>query len=228
VFGDINNEFGHKLEQEWKAQKSGSDGEIVFVPWDARKVDSCKNLVKIAIKKYSKIDVLINNVGVQPLESGVPIHLLDESIWDWLHDVNIKSYFLMSKEVIPFMMSRKSGSIINVSSIQGIQSQKGVSAYASTKGAILSLTRSLAVEYGKFNILVNSISPGTISTELAAMNTDYSYAISNTPMGKVGSVQDVAPLAILLASSSWITGKNFVIDGGITVKGGWADMNAKL
>jgi len=134
----------------------------------------------------------------------------------------------MCKEVIPFMMTQRSGSIINVSSIQGILSQKGVSAYASTKGAILSLTRSLAVEYGKFNILVNSISPGTINTELGAINTDFSYTISNTPLGKVGSVQDVAPLALLLASSSWITGQNFIIDGGITIKGGWADMHAKL
>jgi len=126
------------------------------------------------------------------------------------------------------MLSNNGGSIINMSSIQGIQSQSRVSSYASTKGAILSFTRSLAVEYGKNNILVNTISPGTISTELGANNTDFSYAISNTPLGRVGSLQDVASLAVFVASSQWITGHNFVVDGGITIKGGWSDIHAKL
>lgn len=223
VFGDINKSKGEQLEQEWKKEKSSSCGEISFMHWDASKSADCKELVKFAVDKYNRIDILFNNVGIQP--PATPIYLLDESTWDNVMNVNLKSYFLMCKEVIPHMM-KNGGSIINNASIQGVLSQKCVAPYAASKGGILSLTRALAVEYGHCNIRVNSISPGTIQTDMGANNTNFDYAISNTPLGNLGVPEDIASAVIFLASSRWITGQNIVIDGGITIKGGWSDMHA--
>lgn len=225
VFGDINTEKGKQFENEWRKEKTESDGEITFVYYDARKPEDCKNLVKFVIQKYKTIDVLFNNVGVQPPESCVPLHNLDEKMWDFIHDVNLKSYYLVSKEVLPHMISKKSGHIINNASIIGLHSQQGAPAYASAKGGVLSLTRSLAVEYGGVNIHVNSISPGTIGTQMSAANTNYDDVLKNTPLGRIGSVDEVAQLVVFLSSASWITGQNFVIDGGITIKGGWKVLN---
>jgi len=216
---------GKKFENDWRKEKTESDGDITFVSFDARKAIDCKNLVKFVIQKYKTVDVLFNNVGVQPPESSVPLHLLDDKVWDLLHDVNLKSYYLMCKEVLPYMISKKSGHIINNASIQGLHAQQGAPAYISSKGGVLSLTRSLAVEYGRFNIHANSISPGTIGTELSAANTDYSYVLNNTPLGRIGSVEEVAHLVVFLSSVGWITGQNIVIDGGITIKGGWKPIN---
>lgn len=123
-------------------------------------------------------------------------------------------------------MMKNGGSIINNSSIQGIMSQKCVTAYAASKGGILSLTRALAVEYGSYNIRTNSICPGTIQTDMGAANTNFDYAISNTPLGNLGVPQDIGQAVVFLASSRWITGQNIVIDGGITIKGGWSEMQA--
>jgi len=223
VFGDIHQEKGKLLEEEWKKDKRPEDGEITFLHWDATKVADCKELVKLTVAKHGKIDVLFNNVGIQP--PAIPIHLLDEAVWDKVMDVNLKSIYLMCKEAIPHML-KTGGSIINNASIQGLMSQKGVTAYAASKGAILSLTRALAVEYGQFNIRVNTICPGTIQTDLGAANTNLDYAISNTPLGNLGVPQDIAEVVIFLATSRWITGQNITVDGGITAKGGWSDMQA--
>jgi len=133
----------------------------------------------------------------------------------------------MCKYVIPEMIKIGMGSIINNSSIQGIQSQKGVPAYAASKGALIALTRQLAVEYGENNIRVNCISPGSVVTPLMkANNKSFSYIEGNTPLGYLGEPKDIAELLLFLGSenSKWITGQNFIIDGGITVKGGWAPL----
>jgi NAD(P)-dependent dehydrogenase (short-subunit alcohol dehydrogenase family) len=230
VFGDCDTNTALKFEKEWaqRINPKTNEGEITFVQWDATKTEDYQKVVQTALQKYQKIDILINNVAVQPPDSAVPVHLMEESIWDRLHNVNLKSYFLMSKAVLPVMIKQKHGNIINMSSIQGLQSQRVVSAYASTKGAILAFTRALAIDYGKYNIQVNSICPGTINTELGSTNTDFSYAISNTPLGRIGEVSDVTGLAFYLASSRWVTGQNFVVDGGITSKGGWHDIQSKL
>jgi len=247
--GDRNEEAGSRLENEWALERKQSEqknsllsenlletsppkGSITFVPFDATNGSDCRKLVDMASASSSTgdIDVLFNNVGIQPKEGNVPIHLLEENVWDEVFSVNIKSFYWMCKYAIKVMLlhSTKMHSIINNASIQGIQSQKGVSAYAATKGAILSLTRQLAVEYGDHQIRVNSISPGSILTPLAlANNKSLDYISQNTPLGVIGDPMDVAELVGFLADSKskWITGQNFVVDGGITVKGGWAPLN---
>jgi meso-butanediol dehydrogenase/(S,S)-butanediol dehydrogenase/diacetyl reductase len=126
------------------------------------------------------------------------------------------------------MLKNGKGSIINNSSIQGVNSQRNVSAYAATKGAIISLTRQLACEYGVNNIRVNTVSPGSVQTPLMAANTgNLDYVKNNTPLNRLGVPDDIAQMVLFLASnkSSWITGQNLCVDGGITIKGGWAKLS---
>eukprot|EP01126_Amoeba_proteus_P036739 TRINITY_DN3751_c0_g1_i2.p1 TRINITY_DN3751_c0_g1~~TRINITY_DN3751_c0_g1_i2.p1 ORF type:complete len:235 (-),score=43.75 TRINITY_DN3751_c0_g1_i2:216-920(-) len=226
VFGDINEKDSTEFVEEWNQKKLEGHGELSYVPYEATCYGDAQKLVSRTIERYGKLDVLVNNVGIQP--KNVPCHLLDEEIWDRIMSVNIKSYFLMCKAALPHMISRNCGSIINISSIQAIASQRGVSAYAASKGAILAFTRQLSVEYGQYNIRANSISPGTIATPLGADNTSFDYATSNTPLGRIGQVSDVAQTIIFLSClmSKHITGQNLVVDGGITIKGGWSDLHS--
>jgi len=229
ICADINENFAREMLEEWKEkqQKTKSRGKIEFIPMDAVKGEDCKKVVDDAISRFGRIDVLFNNVGIQPVESKQPIHLLEEKCWDQIFDVNLKSVFWMCKFAIPHMLQAKKGSIINNASIQGLNSQKKASAYAATKGGMLSLTRQLACDYGSHNIRVNSVSPGSIMTPLMKANTDISYVEENTPMKCVGEPLDVAKLVLFLASddAKWITGQNMVVDGGITIKGGWASLD---
>jgi len=238
VCGDINENDLNKFQKEFELEEElnccsepHKKGSISFHKFDASSSDSCKKLVDFTFEKFKKIDVLFNNVGIQPKESGVPIHLLDDSIWDLVLTVNLKSTFWLCKNVIPHMISQGKGSIINNASIQGIQSQMGAPVYAASKGGLLSLTRQLSCEYGRNNIRVNSISPGCICTNLMLENnSDLSYPLNNTPLSRLGSVDDVANCVIFLASdkSSWITGQNIVVDGGMTSKGGWAPITNQV
>jgi len=250
VCGDVDLDAGKELVAEWQQRTSQGptnknelehrnyrkcveSGTMTFVHFDASSSADCHNLVTVATKITGDIDVLFNNVGIQPKQSNVPIHKLEEAAWDAVFNINIKSFYLMCKHAIPVMLQHpdKRHSIINNSSIQGIQSQKGVPAYAATKGAILSLTRQLAVEYGSSNITVNAVSPGSIATPLAlANNKSFEFIAKNTPLGKIGEPRDVAEIVLFLASESakWVTGQNFVVDGGITVKGGWAPLSDDL
>jgi len=228
VCADINEAFGKELLGDWKeiTEKTKSSGTITFIQMDAAKDEDCKRLVDETISRFHRVDVLFNNVGIQPKESNKPIHLLDDDTWDLLFNVNLKSAFRMSKYVIPHMLKVNKGSIINNASIQGIHSQKSVPAYAATKGGLLSLTRQMACEYGKNNIRVNAVSPGSVMSALMRANTDVNYVEVNTPMKSVGEPSDIAKMVTFLASdnSKWITGQNMVVDGGITIKGGWASL----
>jgi len=225
VCGDINTTFGEELLDEWK--KQGSKGSLSFVHFDASNGEDCRKLVEFTLQQYGRIDVLFNNVGIQPEESRVPIHLLEEKTWDLLFNVNIKSFYWMSKFTIPIMMKAGKGSIINNASIQGIHSQVNVSAYAATKGAIISLTRQMACEYGGYNIRVNTVSPGSVATPLMLANTgNLDYVSGNTPLNRLGVPEDIGQMVLFLASdkASWITGQNICVDGGITIKGGWSKL----
>jgi len=154
------------------------------------------------------------------------IHEVTEEEWDEVIKINLKSLFWLTKFVIPYMIKQKFGVIINNASIQAIASQKGVSHYAASKGAMVALTRQLAVQYGEYKIRVNSLSPGSTMTPLMAANTNPEYPLSNTPMKVLGEPEDMANMVYFLSSrgARWVTGQNIVVDGGITIKGGWAKL----
>lgn len=122
------------------------------------------------VAAFGGVDVLFNNVGIQPRDSYRNAEETPEELWDRIIDVNLKSHFLMAKYAIPELRRRGGGVIVNTASVQGLQSMRGVPAYAASKGGILALTRQLAVEYAGEGIRVLAICPGTIDTALVRAN----------------------------------------------------------
>jgi NAD(P)-dependent dehydrogenase (short-subunit alcohol dehydrogenase family) len=172
-------------------------GDISFQAFDASSRSSTRLLIANTIGVYGGLDVLVNNVGVQA-DNGIPLHELSDDVWDRVLAVNLGSYAVASQAAIKHYLSRPRGSaadgglrgcIVNMASVQGMLSQRGVPAYAASKGAVLSLTRQLAVEYGLHGVRVNAVSPGTIDTPLVRRNIeqrglDVARAGDPYPIGK--------------------------------------------
>jgi len=172
------------------------------------------------LKKVKKIDILINNAGINKLSY---INEIDENYLDEIYKVNLRGPIVMMKHVAKIMMKKKSGKIINISSIFGTVGKSGRSLYSATKFGLVGLTKSAALDLAKYNILVNSVSPGVINAGLTKkiLNSIESKKIKKEiPLNKLGEASDVSYLVCFLSSSfnKYITGQNFVIDGGYTSK----------
>jgi NAD(P)-dependent dehydrogenase (short-subunit alcohol dehydrogenase family) len=229
VVADVNEAAGAALV----ARIADAGGVGRFVRADVSAGADCRRVVQETVSAFGGIDVLFNNVGIQPPDSYANAEDTPEELWDRIVDVNLKSHFLMAKYSIPEMRKRGGGVIINNASVQGLQSMKGVPPYAASKGGVLSLTRQLAVEYAAENIRVLAICPGTIDTEMvraaAAMEggdieaTLREYGRSH-PIGRIGTGQDIANVVLFLASdkASFMTGEYVCVDGGYMALGAWA------
>ncbi|MFT4091476.1 MAG: SDR family NAD(P)-dependent oxidoreductase [Asticcacaulis sp.] len=226
ICNDLDPKAGESLLEEARDLK----GTIHFVAGSMGEAATCDRLVSKAVE-LGGVDVLCNNVGIQPASSYVPAHELDDAIWDAILTVNLKSYFWMVKRCVPHMKNGGGGVIINTASVQGIQSQRGAAAYAASKGGILSLTRQLALEYAEDNIRVVAIAPGTFDTPLlqdvAAGIDDKTYMErlrKAYPMKRFGRPEELARVVAFLASddASFMTGECVTVDGGIMAQGGWA------
>ncbi len=205
---------------------------------DVSQENNVEKIVKNVIDNYGKIDILVNSAGV--IIDG-PVTNTSLNDWDSMMNTNLKGPFLTSKYVLPSMMKNKSGSIINISSIIGIIGCAGVSAYSASKGGLIMLTKSMALEYASHNIKINAICPGMVDTPMnensrpTRNNSILNYIMSNSiiqkyfqhkvklweeviPLKKVGDPKDIANMALFLASdkSNWITGSIFNVDGGLT------------
>ena len=209
-------------------------GEIRFHEADVAKSAECQALVAAVVSKWGPVEVLCNNVGIQPLESYVAAHELSEAQWDRIIDVNLKSYFLMTKYCVPGMIDNGGGVIVNTASVQGLQSALGVSAYAASKGGILSMNRQLALEYARNNIRVLAVNPGTIDTNMVAESIEASGIEEKEmkemlgkahPMKRIGKPGEIANVVMFLASdkASFMTGEYVCVDGGMMAIGAWAE-----
>ena len=207
-------------------------GTIRFQHVDVSQSGACHALVEATVSAWGGVDILCNNVGIQPGSSYVPAHELPETMWDRIIDVNLKSFFLMTKACVPEMKRRNGGVIINTASVQGLQSMKGVAAYAASKGGILSLTRQLALEYAEDNIRVLAVNPGSIDTPLVAESLESidgdkeelrKRIAAAHPIGRIGLPEDIAHTVLFLASdkASFMTGEYVCVDGGLMAKGAW-------
>ena len=202
--------------------KAEGPGEIVAFQGDVAKEEDVKWIVDEFLDRFKKIDILFNNAGI--LEAGDVVSTSVES-WDRMIDINVKGTFLMSKYVLPHMLERKSGSIINNSSVLGFIGSPNCVAYNTSKGAIMQFTRSLAMDHVKQGIRVNTICPGFIKTK---MNEDFignppdaqkqldEVAAQIIPMGYRGEPDDIAYALVYLASdeAKYVTGSHLVVDGG--------------
>jgi NAD(P)-dependent dehydrogenase (short-subunit alcohol dehydrogenase family) len=210
-----------------------SPGKGLFVEADAGTAEGCRRTVEETVKAFGGVDILFNNVGIQPASSYANAVDLPEEVWDRIINVNLKSRFLMAKYAIPHMRRRGGGVIISTASVQGLQSMPGVPAYAASKGGDLSLTRQLSLDFAKDNIRVLSVNPGTIDTPLVrqaaeAAGEDIQKALKkyglDHPLGRVGKPEEIAEVVLFLASSraSFMTGESVTVDGGMMAKGAWA------
>lgn len=213
--------------------KLAGESGIRFERADVSESDVCRALVDTAVSTWGGVDILCNNVGIQPTDSYMPAHEFPVETWDRIIAVNLRSHFLMSKYCIPVMLQRGGGVIVNIASVQGLQAAKGVPAYAASKGGILSLTRQLALEYAEHNIRVLAVNPGTIDTPLVreaveAMGGDEEAVkkqmAKGHPVGHIGQPEDIAHTVLFLSSNkaSFITGEYVCVDGGMMAKGAWA------
>jgi NAD(P)-dependent dehydrogenase (short-subunit alcohol dehydrogenase family) len=217
VIADILEDQGKQVE----AQINEAGGRALFVSLDVSSEDDWERAVREAVEAFGKVDILVNNAA---LYSRVPIMETTLDDWKRILEVNATGVFLGTKATIPAMQQAGGGSIVNISSTAGMVGSGRGSAYGTSKGGIRLFTKYTAVQHADDNIRANSIHPGPIDTEMIADNigTPEGRATSESriPMGRIGTVDDVAFGALFLASdeSSYMTGAELVIDGGFTAQ----------
>jgi len=199
-------------------------GDATFVRTDVSQEADAKAMVDHAVATYGAVDVLYNNAGVMP-ERDHSVIDTDVAVWDQVMAVNVRGVFLGCKYAIPQMLEQGSGSVINISSFVALLGcSVPQDAYTASKGAVLSLTRSLAVQFGPRGVRSNAICPGPIETPLLMDwllkdEAAKQLRLARNPTGRFGKPEEVVNAAIYLASdeSRWTNGASFVIDGGISV-----------
>lgn len=211
VFAGRKEQHGQELEKELKA----IDCDALFVRTDVTKIEDLQYLVNFTVEKYGRIDVLVNNAGIVPMNTSKDFDEIRD--YEDIFNVNVKSYLIMCREVLPYMIRQQKGSIINTSVVGGEAAAFGIDSYAASKGAIKAFTRSLAGEYADQGIRVNSIMPGLIKSDMVPAESDAEKrAVHAIPMGRAASPDEIAFGFVYFASdeSSFCTGSNLIIDGG--------------
>jgi NAD(P)-dependent dehydrogenase (short-subunit alcohol dehydrogenase family) len=221
VIAEISEELGRQAEAKLRA----AGGEATFVRTDCSSSADVQALMARTEQLYGGLQVLYNNASVFLANLDGPVTELAEETWARVLATNLHSIFLCCKYGIPLMIRSGGGAIINTGSSASVMGIPGCDAYTATKGATVSLTRSLAVEYGKQGIRVNCICPAGIATEMVKASSlddpkfDAAYFFKRAPLGRLGEPEEIANLAVFLASdeSSYLTGAIIRADGGTTV-----------
>ncbi len=197
-------------------------GQAVFFKADVSKAEDCAAMVQVAEDQYGRLHILFNNAGIMHSDDG-DSQSTEEDVWDLTMNVNVKGVFLGCKYGIPLILKSGGGSIINTASfVAHLGAATPQLAYTASKGAVLAMSRELAVIHAREGIRVNALSPGPLRTELLMkfLNTEEKKQrrLVHVPMGRFGEAKEMAKAALFLASddSSYTTGTEFLVDGGIT------------
>jgi NAD(P)-dependent dehydrogenase (short-subunit alcohol dehydrogenase family) len=218
VVVDRDNESGRATA----AAINGAGGRAVFTAADVSRGEDCARMVATAERAFGRLHVLFNNAGIMDGADDDAVST-DEEVWDRTMNINAKSVFLGCKHGIPALRRAGGGSIINTASFVALLGAATPQvAYTASKGAVLALTRELAIVHARENIRVNALCPGPLHTELLMkfLDTDQKKQrrLVHIPMGRFGRAREIAQAALFLASdeSSFVTGTDFLVDGGIT------------
>lgn len=213
----------HKTKNIEKLVKECERYYVQTLPFkaDISSASECGKMVDFAIKNFGRIDILVNNAGVW---TYAPIDKMPDEVLNETLDINLRGVFYLLREVVPHMKKQKSGNIINISSTAGQRGEAEHSHYAATKGAIISLTKSLATELAFWNIRVNCVAPGWVYTDMTKgplKSKEKKQILSLIPMGRVGTPQEIAGAVLFLASdlASFITGEILNVNGGAVLCG---------
>jgi dihydroanticapsin dehydrogenase len=221
ICADINLESATKTAQQIMASGLVAEGYAI----DIADSQACISLVDHAVKKYGSIDILVNNAGVNL--PGVFHEVTNETI-DRTLNVNVKGAMYLTRAALPYMLKNSRGSIVNMSSVNGLVSEPYLSVYSASKGAIVMFTRGIALDYAKTGIRCNAICPGWVDTPinhahakmLGGLDHVYKTIDSFQPIGRPGTSREIANVVLFLASdeSSFMTGSIVSADGGMTAQ----------
>lgn len=217
VITDVNESGGRAVV----AEIVNSGGRATFEPGDVTRAADCKRVIERAMRDFGGIHVLFNNAGIIRRASVVE---LSEADWDRVMAVNVKAIFLMSREAIPMMEKNGGGCIINMASGWGLAGGPRAAVYCASKGAVVLLTKAMAIDHGPQKIRVNCICPGDTDTamlrneaeQLGEPSHRFLAEATRRPLGRVGKPEEIAQAALYLASdaASFVTGTALVVDGG--------------
>ena len=210
-----------KEPEEYEEQRKEIEENNVkcfFTKGDVSKYEDAERMVKEVIEEFGKIDILLNNAGIT--KDNLLMRMKKEDFEDVIN-VNLVGTFNITKNVVPYMMKKRYGRIINMASVVGISGNAGQANYAASKAGVIGFTKSLAKELGSRNILVNAIAPGYIKTAMTDVLSDKikEQIKEQIPLGTLGEPKDVANLVKFLSSkdSSYITGQVIHVDGGMLI-----------
>jgi NAD(P)-dependent dehydrogenase (short-subunit alcohol dehydrogenase family) len=217
VVADINQQDGEAVVNEI----TQAGGTAMFVPCDVTNDQQVMSLVDATIEAYGKLDIAFNNAGIEIEQSKLADG--EESVFDKIMDVNVKGVWRCMKYQIPAMLKNGGGSIVNTASVAGLGAAPKMAIYSASKHAVIGLTKSAAVEYGKKGIRVNAVCPAVIDTEMfrRAAESDprkAEYVAGMHPVGRIGKVEEIAEAVMYLCSSNsgFTTGIALPVDGGHT------------
>jgi meso-butanediol dehydrogenase / (S,S)-butanediol dehydrogenase / diacetyl reductase len=203
-------------ESEWADR-----GAQRFVAVDVRNEDSVRAAVSSVLQEQERLDVVVNAAGVEGIGTVIDI---DREEWERVIGVNLTGTFLVCKHVLPVMVAAGGGSIVNLSSVEGLEAIQSQPAYSASKGGVVLLTRNLAIDFGPAGVRVNCLCPGLVRTPMTEMLFDPGIAeirdrfIAQHMLGRAGRPEEIASAALFLASddASFVTGHALVVDGGFT------------
>ena len=194
-----------------------SPTQVAFIQADISKSSEVEHAKQITLNKFKTVDAIINNAGI--VIHG-EVHETSEEDWDKIFDVDVKGTFLVSKAFLPTMIEQDHGSIVNISSVSGMAGDRAMVAYNAAKGAIINMTRAMAIDYGKNNIRVNVVAPGPTNTPL--FHQDKQKFAKNSPLNRIVEPEEVTAAIYFVASpaASAITGEVIPVTAGFEISTG--------